>query len=266
MRILVTNDDGVESPGIVALAKALAETEHDVQVVAPSTERSGSSAAVGTLHRLEPMAVTPVSWPELPSVPVLMVDAPPAMIVYAGCLGGFGAAPDLVASGINPGANTGHLVLHSGTVGAALTAAGLGVPGLAVSIGFGRDRNVLRTDPTWHWETAATLAVGALRWVVDPDGGPRVLNLNAPNRPLSEVRGVREATLAPYGTVWAASADSGSGDLLLEFKGNDIEPDPDSDLGLVRAGYASVTPLLAMSRAPVDGAADAITRAVATSP
>ncbi|MGH9027027.1 MAG: 5'/3'-nucleotidase SurE, partial [Acidimicrobiia bacterium] len=94
MRILVTNDDGVESPGIVALAAALSATEHDVQVVAPSGERSGSSAAVGTLHRLAPLAVTPVSWPDLPSVPVFTVDAPPAMIVYAGCLGGFGEPPD----------------------------------------------------------------------------------------------------------------------------------------------------------------------------
>jgi 5'-nucleotidase len=266
MRILVTNDDGVESPGIVALAGAIAASGHEVTVVAPTTDRSGSSAAVGVLHRLEPMAVTPVEWPELPDVRVLTVDVPPAMIVYAGCLGGFGDPPDLVASGINPGANTGHLVLHSGTVGAALTAAGLGVPGLAVSIGFGRDPSVLSTNPEWCWETAGALAVGALDWVADPDGGPRVLNLNAPNRPLSEVRGVREATLAPYGTVWAASADSGSGDLLLEFKGNDVEPHPDTDLALVRNGYASVTPLVAMSRAPVDGAADAITRKVAPSP
>jgi 5'-nucleotidase len=266
MRVLVTNDDGVESPGIVALASALAATEHEILVVAPKSDRSGSSAAVGTLHRLEPVAVTPVDWPDQPAVRVLSVDAPPAMIVYAGCLGGFGDPPDLVASGINPGANTGHLVLHSGTVGAALTAAGLGVPGLAVSVGFGAGPKALLGKPEWHWETAATLAVGALDWVADPAGGPRVLNLNAPNRPLSEVRGVREATLAPYGTVWAASADSGSGDLLLEFKGNDVEPDPDTDLALVRAGYASVTPLLAMSRAPVDGAAEAITRRVAMSP
>jgi 5'-nucleotidase len=266
MRILVTNDDGVDSPGIVALATSLAKTGHEVVVVAPSTDRSGSSAAVGTLHRLEPMAVTPVEWPGLPDLRVLTVDTPPGMIVYAGCLGGFGESPDVVVSGINPGANTGHLVLHSGTVGAALTAAGLGVPGLAVSIGFGRGPNALTGDPEWCWETAATLAVGALDWVVDPEGGPRVLNLNAPNRPLSEVRGVREATLAPYGTVWAASADSGSGDLLLEFKGNDVEPDPDTDLALVRNGYASVTPLVAMSRAPVDGAAAAITHTVATSP
>ncbi|MGH9025305.1 MAG: 5'/3'-nucleotidase SurE, partial [Acidimicrobiia bacterium] len=149
---------------------------------------------------------------------------------------------------------------------AALTAAGLGVPGLAVSVGFGRDPNVLRTNPEWYWETAATLAVGALDWVIEPAGGPRVLNLNAPNRPLSEVRGVQEGTLAPYGTVWTASADSGSGDLLLDFKGNDIEPEPGTDLGLVRAGYASVTPLVAMSRAAVGGAAEAITRNVATSP
>jgi 5'-nucleotidase len=255
VRILVTNDDGVDSPGIAALAGALARAGHDIVVVAPTSDRSGASAAIGPLHRSGPIPFHEQEWADLPGVRVLAIDAPPAAAVYGACLGGFGAAPELVASGVNPGANTGHLVLHSGTVGAALTAAGLGVPGLAVSVQWDVDGN-------YHWDTAATFAAAAVEWTVDPVGGPRVLNLNVPNLPLAEVKGVREARLAPYGTVWTASAATEKGDLLLEFKGNDVEPDPDTDLALVRAGYAAVSPLLPMERAPLAGAADAIAAAL----
>jgi 5'-nucleotidase len=248
VRILVTNDDGVGSPGIVALTAALVADGHDCLVVAPSSDRSGASAAIGALHRLGPIPLEEVRWPELPDVPVIALDQPPATAVYAACLGGFGDPPDLVASGINPGPNTGHLVLHSGTVGAALTAAGLGFPGLAVSIGVG---------DTIEWETAARLAAACVDWTVDPRHGPRVLNLNVPNCRVSELRGVREAHLAPYGTVWAGSAGTRGGPVQLEFKGNDVEGDPDTDLALVRAGFAAVTPLNGIARADLLGAATA---------
>ncbi|HEX6311474.1 MAG TPA: 5'/3'-nucleotidase SurE [Acidimicrobiia bacterium] len=255
MRILVTNDDGVDSPGIAALARALARAGHEIVVVAPTSDRSGASAAIGPIHRAGPIPFHEHTWPDLPGVRVLAIDAPPATAVYGACLGGFGSVPELVASGVNPGANTGHLVLHSGTVGAALTAAGLGVPGLAVSLQWSERGE-------YHWDTAAALAAAGVEWTTDPIGGPRVLNLNVPNLPLEDVKGVREARLAPYGTVWTASAATQRGDLLLEFKGNDVEPDPDTDLALVRAGYAAVSPLLGMERSPLAGAADAITAAL----
>jgi 5'/3'-nucleotidase len=233
----------------------LAGAGHDVFVVAPEDDRSGASAAIGRLHRVEPVPVTPRQWPDFPEIPVLSVDLPPAAAVYTACLGAFGDVPDVVASGVNPGANTGHLVLHSGTVGAALTASGLGVPGLAVSVGWGENQE--------HFETAAALAVPAIQWVTAPTDGPaRVLNLNVPNRPLSEVLGVREAKLAPYGEVWVATADASSGDLKLDFQGRDREPDPETDLALVRAGYASVTPLITIGRRNLSGAADTIAAAL----
>ena len=144
---------------------------------------------------------------------MLAIERPPATAVYLACLGAFGERPDIVASGINPGANTGHLILHSGTVGAALTAAGLGVPALAVSIKW--------SETGYHWETAADIAVPALDWAAAgtaADGTPRLLNLNVPNRPLDEVLGVREATLAPYGEFWVASSDIRSGDLRIDSR------------------------------------------------
>ncbi|HZR14293.1 MAG TPA: 5'/3'-nucleotidase SurE [Acidimicrobiia bacterium] len=251
----MTNDDGVESPGLLALTVALVRAGHDCTVVAPTSDRSGASAAIGPLHRLGPIPLVEHHWPEVPSVRVVAIDQPPAAAVYAACLGGFGDPPELVASGVNPGPNTGHLVLHSGTVGAALTAAGLGVPGVAVSIAMGE---------TFAWETASTIAAACVDWAAQPHGGPRVLNVNVPNCVLHEVKGVREAHLAPYGTVWAGSADTADGHVQLEFTGNDVEGDPDTDLALVRAGFAAVTPLHGIARADLRGAATAASAALET--
>lgn len=257
MRVLVTNDDGVESPGIVALTRALHEAGHDVFVVAPASDLSGAGASIGPLHRSEPIPVATRHWPEVPDVPVLAIERPPATAVYLACLGAFGGRPDVVASGINPGANTGHLILHSGTVGAALTAAGLGVPALAVSVKW--------SETGYHWETAAHFAVPALDWVAEPGNGPpgpRLLNLNVPNLPLGEVLGVREAKLAPYGEFWVATSDIRSGDLRIEFQGPAQEFDPETDAALVVAGYATVTPLLGIVASPLKGAAQSVENAL----
>jgi 5'-nucleotidase len=255
MRVLVTNDDGVESAGIVALAGALHRAGHDVFVVAPASDLSGAGASIGPLHRSEPIPVAAHHWEDLPDVPVLAIERPPATAVYLACLGAFGDRPDVVASGINPGANTGHLILHSGTVGAALTAAGLGVPALAVSTKWNE-------EGSYHWDTAADLAVPALDWVLLDDERPRVLNLNVPNVPLADVRGVREAALAPYGEFWVASSDIRSGDLRIEFQGPAIEPSGETDAALVVEGYATVTPLLGIVAAPLKGAAESVENAV----
>jgi 5'-nucleotidase len=254
MRVLVTNDDGVESPGIVALTQAIHDAGHDVFVVAPASDLSGAGASIGPLHRSEPIPVVEHHWDALPTVPVLALDRPPATAVYLACLGAFGARPDVVASGINPGANTGHLILHSGTVGAALTAAGLGVPALAVSVKW--------SETGYFWETAARIAVPALDWVTAGDEAPRILNLNVPNVAIGDVLGVREATLAPYGEFWVASSEIQSGDLRIEFQGPDITPDEDTDASLVVAGYATVTPLLGIVAAPLKGAAKSVEKAL----
>lgn len=246
LRVLVTNDDGVASPGIVALTVALHEAGHDVRVVAPASDLSGAGASIGPLHRGGSIPVAERTWPEVPEVSVLAIERPPATAVYLACLGAFGERPDVVASGINPGANTGHLVLHSGTVGAALTAAGLGVPALAVSLRWSE-------EGTYRWDTAAALAVPALEWVVAGDV-PRVLNLNVPNRPVTELRGVREATLAPYGEFWVASADLRDGDLRMEFTGKTDDFDPATDEALLNEGYATVTPLLGIVASELKGA------------
>jgi 5'-nucleotidase len=259
VRILVTNDDGVDAPGLMPLAAALVADGHDVTVVAPTTDRSGSGAAIGKLFGNEPPEIVRHEWPDLPGVAVHALDAPPATAVLGAALGAFGDPPDLVASGINPGANTGHLVIHSGTVGAALTAAGLDIPALAVSLPWS-------TEGDYHWDTAAAFAAAAVEWVAKPDGGrPRVLNLNVPNLPMDEIQGVREAELAPHGEVWIASADASGGDLKLEFQGR-ADAAPGTDVALIRDGYVAVTPLMSVVRAPVIGAAEAVSSALRDQP
>ena len=254
MRILVTNDDGVDSPGIHALAAALVADDHDVFVVAPTDDRSGAGASIGRMMNVGPPPVGQRVWAELPDLPVHAIDAPPAMAVFATCLGAFGDLPDLICSGINPGNNTGHLVLHSGTVGATLTGAGYGIPGIAVSIDWS-------IEGEYHWDVAARLGAAAVEWAAKPDGDARVLNLNAPNLPLAELKGVREAELAPAGEVWVASADVSQGDLKIEITGR-ADPAPGTDVALVRDGYVTVTPLMSIVRGRAQGAADAIVDAL----
>jgi 5'-nucleotidase len=257
MRVLVTNDDGVRAPGIAPLAAAVVAAGHDVVVAAPQEDMSGSSAAIGRMHVDETIDVEEV---ELPGVdaPCFGVLGPPALAVMTSRLGGFGTPPGIVVSGINPGPNTGRAVLHSGTVGAALTAANFGVSGLAVSIGVG--------DP-YRWETAAELAVGALAWLV---GQPpkTVLNLNVPNLSREEVHGVRAASLAPFGTVRAALVESQGGGLQMELAEHGVELPPDTDTVLVRGGWAALTSLVgirAVEGPEVTGAVAAVD-AVLTGP
>ncbi len=119
-------------------------------------------------------------------------------------------------------------------------------------------------ESEYHWDTAAEFAVAAVEWAAKPDGGPRLLNINVPNLPLGEIKGVREAELAPHGEVWIASADVSSGDLRLEFTGR-ADAAPHTDVGTLQAGYVSVTPLMSVVRAPLEGAADAVSVALTPS-
>jgi len=202
--------------------------------------------------------VTSVELDAIPDVPAFAVDAPPALIVIIARLGAFGDPPDVVVSGINPGPNTGRSTLHSGTVGAALTAANMGLSGLAVSVGA---RGEI------HYETAATVGAGALEWVA-ASPPKTVLNLNVPNVPLAEVRGVRAARLAPFGTVRTTLGETVDGRLQVELRETEEKLDADTDTALVVAGYVAVTPLVGI-RAAVDiekEAAAAVEEALGLSP
>jgi 5'-nucleotidase len=206
VRILVTNDDGVTAPGLAALTRALvawaesAGTDgpgipHEVIVVAPSSNYSGAGAAVGSVTDRTTITYQRAYVEGAEGVEAYGLDASPALSVIAGALGAVGRKPDLVLSGINHGVNVGRSVLHSGTVGAALTASQLGISALAVSLRAGNDPH--------PWESAADLAVGLLPMLV---GAPvrTVLNLNVPHLPLADIRGVRWARVSGAGLIKSA--------------------------------------------------------------
>src|SRR5690348_2886932 len=130
MRVLVTNDDGLSAPGLRALAAAVVREGHDVTVIAPVDDRSGAGTGLA-FDRAAPLSVRREMVAELPGVPFIGVDGTPALAVLLARLEAFAPRPFCVVSGINFGANTGRAILHSGTVGAALTAAAMGMSGLA---------------------------------------------------------------------------------------------------------------------------------------
>lgn len=244
MRVLVTNDDGVSSVGLHALARALVDAGLDVVVAAPDREQSGTSASIGQVNIDRPIDAKPVDLPGLDGVDSYAVAGPPGLCVLAARLGGFGEAPELVVSGINPGCNTGRAVLHSGTVGAALTAANFGCRGLAVSIDVPSRPAADGSTGPLHWATAAQVAAAALPWLAAAPPGT-VLNLNVPDLPAERLAGARVATLAPFGTVRSAVVESaeGGGRLQMELRPTDDELPPDCDTALVKQGFVAVSPI-----------------------
>jgi 5'-nucleotidase len=250
MRVLVTNDDGVDAPGVVALARAARDAGYDVVVAAPAEQSSGASAAITADQR---DGNTPVRRVELDGldVPAFAVHAQPAHIVLAAVRGWLDPPPDLVLSGINHGANVGRVVLHSGTVGAALTAGVHGTRALAVSL----DVALHPAGPDRHWDTAAALLPDVLAVLLDlPDGA--VLSLNVPDRPAADVGAVRSARLAPFGTV-QTRVDTSDGDHwhLQEIE-SDEPLDPDTDAALLADGHPTLTALTPVREDPDVGLAE----------
>ncbi|MDP8936880.1 MAG: 5'/3'-nucleotidase SurE [Actinomycetota bacterium] len=226
---------------------------HDVLVVAPADDRSGSSAAVGPVHMDDGIPVQRVELGGLEGTPVYAIDAPPALCVLGAVLGAYGAPPELVVSGINRGPNTGASVLHSGTVGAALAGANFGVSGVAVSIMWG--------EPSFL-HTASSVAVATLDWLAAEPAGS-VLNVNVPNRALSDISGVSQAALARFGTVRAALREGESEAPVLEIRADGEESAGDgTDTALLAAGYVTVTSLAGVQSLPHGDAALALTKAL----
>jgi 5'-nucleotidase len=252
MRILVTNDDGIESEGIHALARAMHDAGHDVVVVAPDRNWSGAAAALGNIEPQAPLRVQRVEIPGAPEIEAYALDGPPALTVVAGCLEAFGPPPELIVSGINAGLNTGRAVLHSGTVGAVLAGQNFGVSGLAVSVA-GPDPWLPGGD-RWRWDTAAELAVEVLPLVIAAPARS-ALNLNVPARDRAEVPGIRWARLAPYGAVRAKVGRRGDEEVEFLLEPTGYEAGADTDQGCVDRGWAALTTLVGVVEAwpdPVD--------------
>lgn len=248
MRILVTNDDGIDSIGLHTLARALVPLG-DVVVAAPDTEYSGAGAALGALHLLKPE----VHRAHIEGVPeVWTVTGPPALCVMFARLGAFGAPFDLIVSGVNPGANVGRSVYHSGTIGATLTGRNGGVSGIAISqaVNEGSVEGQAWDEMLVHqlWDSAAEVArIAAERLLADLPAEPVVLNLNVPNLPFAEIKGWRRTSIAamPIRAMESIELEpklGHEGAFWVKMgwgKANELAPE--SDGGAVADGYVSVT-------------------------
>lgn len=257
MRVLLTNDDGVEAEGLRVLAQAVRDEGHDVVIAAPLHDVSGSGTSLGTFADGEVIRTGTAVLDGLAGVETHWVDAPPAFAVLAGCLGRFGPAPDLVVSGINPGWNTGRFILFSSTVGAALTASMAGRPALAVSCG---------DLPHARFDSAAEVACSALRWLIAHADERTVLNVNVPDVDTSEIRGVRFAPLGPVSTVGLTLDPVGEGLRFGRFPNLERAAEPrfsETDAGLVTAGYVTVTGMTGGARELPSGRIDDIVGAMA---
>lgn len=230
-RVIVTNDDGITSPGLRALAATLSR-DFDVVVAAPADDMSGSGTGIGRFEMDRGVRMTPTEIDEAPAA--FVIDGPPGLAVTAAALGAFGPKPDMVVSGVNAGINTGRSIIHSGTVGAALTGHTFEMKGLAVSLD--------QSDP-WHWDTAARFARGASHWLIRQSSGPQVLNVNVPALPADEVMGVHWADLDEFGYIRVATHDVEGERLQFVMRAKENPSDPASDTVLCSEGYVTITPL-----------------------
>lgn len=241
---LITNDDGIDAPGLRHLALVAREEGLDIVVAAPIREASGSSAAVTAVVQDRRILSEGRQLPGLDGVPAYAVAAAPGYIVLLALRGAFGDPPDLVLSGINIGGNTGRAIIHSGTVGAAMTGAINGRRAMAVSL------DVRSGSGPHNWETAASL-VPKLLPLLDTLPESTVLNVNVPDLPVGELRGVKQATLGGFGEVQMTVAERGTGYVRTAIEETKPEHRPGTDMALLGEGYAAVTPVTTMTEAHI---------------
>jgi len=227
--ILVSNDDGVRSEGIEALADVLKDLG-TVYVVAPDRERSAASHSLSLAHPLRVEKISPR---------VYSVDGTPTDCVNLGVNGILrGKTIDLLVSGINKGANLGDDITYSGTVSAAMEGTLLGVPSIAVS---------LVTRSRFRFDTAAAVAADVARKVMKrgiPDD--TLLNVNVPNAPREEIKGVRVTRMGKrvYGDMIVEKRDP-RGRKYYWIGGDHLHSEdvPGSDLEAIEDGFVSITPI-----------------------
>jgi len=231
MRILVSNDDGVDAAGIRMLASVLREAGHEVTVVAPDRDRSGASNSLTLdlpirLKRIDHYTVS--------------VAGTPTDCVHLALTGLLEFEPDIVVSGINNVANLGDDVIYSGTVSAAMEGRFLGLPAVAVSL-------VSRNHDPKHYETAARAAVEIVaRLKADPLPADTILNVNVPDLPWSEAKGFEVTRLGNRHRAEGCIAQKdprGNEVYWIGPAGREQDSGPGTDFHAVRTGHISITPI-----------------------
>lgn len=234
MAILLTNDDGVDAPGLAALAEALAGLD-ELAVSAPASNKSGVGMSI-TLGR----DIKVVKQPDGPGgIPRYSVDGTPADAVKYGLQHLLrGKEPRLVVSGINLGPNLGINVRCSGTVGAAFEAVIAGIPALAVSVDY-----VIPTNWEGAKHYARLIAEKALAMADAGRYGAFLLNLNVPSKQPEEIPGII-ATRHGSGGILDIMTPQGDGE-NYRHTGQWVEMPPETgcDMAAFGAGHAVLTPL-----------------------
>lgn len=232
MKIVVTNDDGVYAKGLWSLVKALTEVA-EVVVVAPDREQSGVGTAV-TLHA--PVRVTPVA-PLLEGVATFSVQGTPADCVILALRQLLKEPPDLVMAGINDGSNLGNDVLISGTVGGAFQGYFHGLPAVALSVA---------ALENLHYEVAACLGcLLARRFAEKALPHHAFLNVNVPNVPLQEIKGIELTRLGRRSYEESVTEDhDGRRHYYWILRGTPAsELDEGTDIWALKQNRISITPL-----------------------
>jgi 5'-nucleotidase len=228
MHILLSNDDGYQSPGLEQLAKALAPLA-TITVVAPERDRSGASNSL-TLTR--PLRV------RRSDNGFFYVDGTPTDCVHLAVTGLMDRQPDMVIAGINRGANLGDDVLYSGTVAAAMEGRFLGAPAIAISL-VGR--------PSTHFATAAQIAVRLVeRLRHEPLPADTILNVNVPDLPAESLAGYEATRLGhrhKAEPAVRASDPHGEPVYWVGAPGPEADAGPGTDFHAIRERRVSITPL-----------------------
>lgn len=242
MRILVTNDDGINAPGLVvaeAIAGALAGSDGEVWTIAPAFEQSGVGHCISYTS---PTMIAQLGERRFAA------EGTPADCVMAALHHVMPHAPDLVISGVNRGNNAGENALYSGTLGGAMEAALQGLPGIALSAFLGPK------NADQPFEAAAAHGTETVRrlWEAWPEGGDGYglfWNVNFPALPGDDVRGLRVADQGyrGHGRMGMAPSQSPNGRTYLWVTGSAQSEggSETSDLGMLRAGYIAATPMRA---------------------
>lgn len=231
MRILVSNDDGVDAPGIRILAEGLRAAGHEVVVVAPDRDRSGASNSLTLDLPIRIKRLDEYTW---------SVAGTPTDCVHLALTGVLEVEPDIVVSGINNSANLGDDVIYSGTVSAAMEGRFLGLPAVAVSL-------VTADHKARNFETAARAAVEIVaRLKSDPLPADTILNVNVPDLPWHELAGFEVTRLGNRHRSEACMPQQdprGATVYWIGPAGQEQDAGAGTDFHAVRTGFIAITPI-----------------------
>ncbi|MCL1141829.1 5'/3'-nucleotidase SurE [Shewanella gaetbuli] len=228
INILISNDDGVHAPGIIALTQALSAVG-SVLTVAPDRNCSGAS---NSLTLTNPLRINNLE------NGYISVNGTPTDCVHLAIRQLCQVEPDIVVSGINAGANMGDDTLYSGTIAAAMEGRFLGLPAIAISLA-GKE---LR-----HYETAAFYAVKIVQSLLkNPIDSNQILNVNVPDLPVDEIKGIKVTRLGARHKAegMIKTTDPAGKDIYwLGPVGAEQDAGEGTDFGAVASGFISITPL-----------------------